>query len=82
MATTIQMYINYEVPVEQGGEAVHFPGTVSAFRMKFEPTPQTVHDVRGHASEFRLDRHRFAFHQHKSKEKLFDDDERIKQQVL
>lgn len=81
MATTIQTFTNHEVPVERGGEAVQYPGAVSTFRMKFEPTPQTIHDVRGHEPEFTLNRHGFEFHQHESKDKMFHNDEAIKQQV-
>ena len=46
--------------------------------MKLDAVPHAIHDVRGHESEYSVDRHGFAFHPHVAKEKTFDDDERIK----
>ncbi|KAF2277353.1 uncharacterized protein EI97DRAFT_493302 [Westerdykella ornata] len=48
------------------------------FDRPFEQHPVTVRDVRGREHEFTLDGNGFQFHKHKSEEKDFVDDEKIK----
>jgi len=42
------------------------------------PLEMTVHDISGDESKYTLDSHGFQIHRHESKEKDFDDDDKIK----
>ena len=77
--SVVQTVINYEIPPERGGDVATYPGTTAIYLEKLDETPQTVHDVRGHESNFSLDVHGFEFHHHPTKE-TFEDQDKIKQE--
>jgi hypothetical protein len=43
-----------------------------------EPQESVVHDIAGREKDYTLDSHGFSIYPHASKEKTFDDEERIK----
>ena len=74
--TTVQ----YEVPPDRGGETYQLPGCAQTFQMKYDRVEHDVHDVRGHEDDYSLDKNGFAWRDHLAKEKLFEDDAKIKEE--
>ncbi len=75
----VHTVLNYYKPNEDGSPPrptyVDRPET---YDRPFEVHPVTVHDVRGHDSDYTLDGNGFQFHKNTSREKDFLDDEKIK----
>ncbi|KAI0357450.1 hypothetical protein OH77DRAFT_1422309 [Trametes cingulata] len=76
--------LNYYAPLDGSDEPpyayVQPPEGKPRSNVGSEPHPVVVHDARGHEDEFTLDKNGFQFVKWPSKEKTFDDEERIKTQ--
>lgn len=55
-------------------------GRPETYQRSYTSLPTTVHDITGHELDYTLDRHGFQLYYHESKEKDFEDDEKIKTQ--
>lgn len=76
---TVRTTLNYYLPPSKGGTTVYYPGTASDKRRKHQPREVDVTDIRGREADFSLDVQGFQVVEHESREKTFDNDERIKQ---
>ncbi len=71
--------LNYHKPNEDGSPpAPSYVDKPETYDRPIEPHPVTVHDIRGHESEYSLDGNGFQIHGHVSAEKDFLDDDQIK----
>lgn len=77
-AHVVKTTLNFYFDPAHGGQTDFFPGTASSLRRKFNQTPVDIQDVRGHESEFNLDKQGFQLIEHESVEKDFKDDDQIK----
>ena len=76
---TVRTTLNYALPLSKGGSAIFYPGTASAKRRPFDAREVEVADIRGRESDFNLDVQGFQVVSRMSREKTFDDDERVKE---
>ena len=73
----IHTTLNYQLDPSEGGSSWFGPFTVHSYRRKFNEKAVQVRDIGGHEDDFELHRHGFQLVAHTSKEKDFDDVERI-----
>jgi hypothetical protein len=74
----VETTINYH-PAETNGELnTVIPGTAGSYRRRFDTTPVTIHDIRGHEDDFSLEKQGFQVYKHISSEKKFEEKDAIK----
>lgn len=77
----VQTTLNFFKEKEDGSPPdPTYVGRPETYLRSYTPLSTTVHDTRGHELDYTLDRHGFQFYYHESKEKEFQDDEKIKTQ--
>mgnify|MGYP000886472090 CR=1 FL=1 len=77
----VQTTLNYYKDPEDGSPpAPNYVGRPETYDRPVETLPVTITDISGHELEYTLDSHGFQIYYHESKEKDFDDDERIKRE--
>ena len=76
---TVKAVLNHYLPPSKGGQAVYYPGTASDKRREHDPREVVITDIRGREEDFKLDVQGFQMAQQESKEKVFDDDARIRE---
>ena len=82
MTAEVDTVFRYWLPNELGGQGTEFyPGTANSMKAHCDDVPMKVYDVRGREGRYGLDRNGFEYHKHTSKEKLFDDEARVKKDV-
>lgn len=82
MPAIINANINYFLEVSEGGTDVIYPGTATDKLRPLKSVNMPVTDLRTCKDDnFTLDTHGFQFVPHKTSEKTYDDQERIKTAV-
>lgn len=77
----VQATLNFLKENEDGSPpAPAYVGKPETYYRPSVTLPVTVHDISGHELEYTLDKNGFQFYHHKSKEKDFLDDEKIKRE--
>lgn len=70
----------YKDPGDGSPPAPSYVGKPDTYERPVEKLNVTVNDVRGDEDKYTLDKNGFQFYPHESKEKDFDDDEKIKRE--
>jgi len=77
----VQTTLSYHLDVALGGASTYQPGSYGSYRRKFDRRTVTVHDIRGNEADYDLNKQGFQLYRHRSVEKDFRDEEKIKNEV-
>jgi len=77
----IHTTLNYYLDPALGGHSAFEAGTVGYYRRKFDERPVHIHDIRGQAGDFNINKQGFQLVKHTSAERDYVDEEQVRRIV-